>query len=202
MENQIHPNPQSTNPEGIDFDKLKVVVRKNIFWIVGLFVAVNLTAYLTIRWTKDVYESESEMKLDVKQDATELGIKTIVEDQNLNIISGEIEQIKSKVFLNEVINALDIEVSYFSIGKVLVDEKYRTSPVIVSAPHFPEAIKDIPFYLNFISSDELEVKQGENGKWVRGIFGNPISINSFTFTIDKKASFEANAPDEYYFINY
>lgn len=200
MENQIHPNPQSTNPEGIDFDKLKVVVRKNIFWIVGLFVAVNLTAYLTIRWTKAVYESESEMKLDVKQDATELGIKTIVEDQNLNIISGEIEQIKSKVFLNEVINALDIEVSYFSIGKVLVDEKYRSSPVSVSAPHFPNAIKDIPFYLNFISSDELEVKQGENGEWARGTFGKPITTNDFTFTVDKEASFKANAADDYYFI--
>jgi len=59
----------------------------------------QLTAYLTIRWTKDVYESYSELKLDVKQDATGLGIKNIVDDQNLNQVSGEMEQNQIKTFL-------------------------------------------------------------------------------------------------------
>ncbi len=200
MENQIQPNTLSANPEGIDVDKLKVVVSRNIPWIIGLFLVVNFTAYLTLRWTKDVYESESEMKLDVKQDATELGIKAVVEDQNLNIISGEIEQIKSKVFLNEVINALDIEISYYSIGKVLVDEKYKYGPVSLSASYFPEFIKDIPFYLNFLNTEEFEVKPGDNGQWIRGAFGKPLAIGQFTFTLNKKSNFDTQASDDYYFI--
>ena len=122
---KLGPTGTTSGIEGIDLNKLKVVVRKNIIWILGIFLIVNLAAYLTIRWTKDVYESESEMKLDIKQDATELGIKTLVEDQNLNVISGEIEQIKSKVFLNRVIDSLDINIGYYSIGKVLVDALAR-----------------------------------------------------------------------------
>ena len=200
MESPIHTHTPAEGPEGIEADKLKVVISRNWPWIIGIFLAVNFVAYLTLRWTKDIYESESEMKLDVKQDATELGIKAVVEDQNLNIISGEIEQIKSRVFLNEVINALDIEISYYSIGKVLVDEKYRYAPVSISASHFPESIKDIPFYLNFLNTGQFEVKPGENGQWVQGTFGTPLTLGQFTFTLHKKDYFNAQSSGDYYFI--
>ena len=63
--------------QSIDTEKLAAVFRKNLIWIILIFIAANLAAYLTIRYTKDLFESESEMKLDVKRDATELGIKTL-----------------------------------------------------------------------------------------------------------------------------
>lgn len=190
-----------TEVEGIDFNKLKVVLRKNFVWIIAIFLAVNLTAYLTIRWTKDIYESSSEMKLDVKQDATELGIKTMMEDQNLNIISGEIEQIKSRVFLNRVIDSLDINIGYYSIGKVLVDEKYKYSPITITAEDFPESIKDIPIYIDFKSgSDNFEIKLGEDGEPTKSTFGKLITLNDFEFKIDKAKSFDTSASDDYYFI--
>ncbi|HNP06854.1 MAG TPA: polysaccharide biosynthesis tyrosine autokinase [Cyclobacteriaceae bacterium] len=190
-----------TDIEGIDLNKLKIVIRKNLIWIISIFLIINLTAYLTIRWTKDLYESESEMKLDIKQDATELGIKTLVEDQNLNIISGEIEQIKSKVFLNRVIDSLDINIGYYSIGKVLVDEKYRYSPIKVTADNFPSNIYDIPIYIDFEPGDlGFEIKLGENGKPINGTFGSPINLNGFIFTVSKAKSFDPSATDDYYFI--
>lgn len=190
-----------TDIEGIDLNKLKIVIRKNLIWIISIFLIINLTAYLTIRWTKDLYESESEMKLDIKQNATELGIKTLVEDQNLNIISGEIEQIKSKVFLNRVIDSLDINIGYYSIGKVLVDEKYRYSPIKVTADNFPSNIYDIPIYIDFEPGDlGFEIKLGENGKPINGTFGSPINLNGFIFTVSKAKSFDPSATDDYYFI--
>jgi capsular polysaccharide biosynthesis protein len=117
--------------ESIDKTKLWSVVNKNKWWILSIFIACNLIAYLTIRYTKDVYQSDSEMKLDIKRDATELGIKTMVEDQNINIVSGEIEQIKSKVFFNRLVDSLDIWVSYYSLGNVLRNELYKQSPIQV-----------------------------------------------------------------------
>ena len=102
--------------EGLDLDKLKVLARKNLWTIVIIFLVANLAAYLTIRWTKDVYESSSELRLEIKQDATALGISQIVEDQNRNIIAGEIEQMKSKLFFSRVLDSLDLWVGYYSIG--------------------------------------------------------------------------------------
>lgn len=194
-------NHSQSDIEGIDFEKLKIVLKKNLVWMILIFVAVNSTAYLTIRWTKNLYESESELKLEIKQDATELGIKTLVEDQNLNIISGEIEQIKSKVFLNRVIDTLDLEVTYYSIGKVLVDEKYRSSPITVVSSYFPTSIKDKAIYVDLNpNSDEIEVSLGEDGQTVKSTFGSDIFFGDFRFKINKSSTYDRQATDDYYFI--
>ncbi len=103
---------QSETIEGLDFDKLQMLVRKNLGIIITILLVTNLAAYLTLRWTKDVYESNSELRLEIKQDATALGITQLVEDQNRNIIAGEIEQMKSKLFYSRVLDSLDLWVSY------------------------------------------------------------------------------------------
>ncbi|MGE0587104.1 MAG: GumC family protein [Cyclobacteriaceae bacterium] len=194
-------NNSSSDIEGIDFEKLKIVLKKNFVWMILIFVVVNSAAYLTIRWTKNLYESESELKLEIKQDATELGIKTLVEDQNLNIISGEIEQIKSKVFLNRVIDTLDLDIAYYSIGKVLVDEKYRSSPITVISSYFPSSIKDKAIYVDLKpNSNEIEVSVGEDGPVVKSTFGSDISFGDFRFKISKSLTYDPQATDDYYFV--
>ena len=74
--------------EGIDFNKLRIVGRANWIWFVGIFVAVNFVAYVVVRYTKNLYEATSVIKLDVKKEATEFGIKNPMENQSLNLISG------------------------------------------------------------------------------------------------------------------
>ena len=101
-------------------------------WIVIIFFVVNFTAYLFIRYTKNLYESSSELKLDVKQEATEFGIKSAIEDQNLNLISGEIEIIQSRLFLSRVLDSAKLDVSYYSIGRVLNEELYQSLPFHVT----------------------------------------------------------------------
>jgi tyrosine-protein kinase Etk/Wzc len=90
-------NAQIATTEGIDFNKLRATIRENFIWIILIFIVTNTIAYLIIRYTKDLYESVSEIKLDVKNDATALGIPNIGADelQNADLISGEIEIIRS-----------------------------------------------------------------------------------------------------------
>jgi len=97
--------------DSIDFEKLRMLFRKNLFVLVLIIVGTNLAAYLYLRYTKNLYESESELKIDIKQDATEFGIKNLQENQNLNILSGEIEQMTSKLFYNRVLDSIDLWVS-------------------------------------------------------------------------------------------
>ncbi|MEQ8424643.1 MAG: polysaccharide biosynthesis tyrosine autokinase, partial [Cyclobacteriaceae bacterium] len=125
----------------------------------------------------------------------------LVEDQNLNVIAGEIEQIKSKVFLNRVIDSLDLNISYYSIGKVLVDEKYRYSPIAVNARHIPEPVKDMPIYVDLEPRENgFEIRFGEDGKTMASEFGKPISFMGFDFVINTTPSYDREATDDYYFI--
>ena len=143
--------------EGIDFSKLKTVFSKNIVWVVLIFVLCATTVYLVIRWTKPLYESVSELKLDVEANATELGITSLAENQNLNVISGEIELLRSKLFFNKIIENFDLNISYFIAGAVLTDEKYKNAPFKVDYLIKDNRIYDRRIYVQLINQDEYKI---------------------------------------------
>ncbi|MCA6409808.1 MAG: hypothetical protein IM575_11840, partial [Cytophagales bacterium] len=186
--------------DGIDLDKLQSVVRKNKWWILFFFILCNTVAYLSIRWTKDLFESESEMKLEIKSDATDLGIKKIVEDQNLNLISGEIEQIKSKVFLSRLIDSLDIETSYYSIGNVLTDEMYQRSPFLVQAVgDLAPRLFDQNVYINIIDNATFKIKIDPDSEFLIRKFNDPFSLNGATIIVQPSDYFEVS-DNKYFFV--
>lgn len=186
--------------EGIDFEKLSIVFKKNIFWVVFLFITLNLASILIIRYTRDLFESESELKLDIKRDATEMGIKTVIEDQNVNIISGEIEQIKSKLFIRQLIDSMDLKVSYYSLGKVLKDEMYRRAPFMVSTIRIQPSHYDLPVYFEPLNSTQFQLQFGEKGKKIPGTFGAPVNLDGTELAITKTVLYDENDGNDYFFI--
>jgi tyrosine-protein kinase Etk/Wzc len=190
---------KSTSTDSIDLEKLSAVIRKNLVWIILVFFAANLAAYLTIRYTKDLFESESELKLDINRDATELGIKTMIDDQNLNIVSGEIEQIKSKLFFSKLLDSLDLSISYYSVGKVLKDEMYKRSSFYVKTGKINPVHFDIPIYFDFKGGTQFSVKVGESGQSVTASFGVPFSMGGTELTISKSIYFLDDDDNTYYF---
>ncbi|HAC25364.1 MAG TPA: hypothetical protein DCE81_10655 [Cytophagales bacterium] len=179
----VSPNTSRPPSDQLDWNKLSTLFRHQRWRILALFGLCLLAAYLYVRYTKDVYQAESELKLDVKRDATELGIKELVEDQNINLISGEIEQIKSKLFLNRVLDSLDIGISYLSVGNVLNNELYRRSPFRVEYQFGHSRFVDVPFVLTVENEDQFQLQLGEGGKAVWGTFGKPVSLEGGTLTL-------------------
>ncbi len=187
--------------EGIDIDKGLTVLGKSTIWILLIFLVTNLTAYLFIRWTKPLYESSSELKLDVETNASELGLTTLGENKNLNIISGEIELIRSKLFFNKVIESFDMNVSYYTMGNVLDDEKYRTSPFEIDYDIKSNAIYDTKIYLEFIDSRSFRLRfNGENDKGQVYKYGEPIVTDKIELIIYTTNNFETNNEKHHYFI--
>lgn len=190
-----------TESDGIDFQKLNSVIRRNVGWMIFIFIVCNIAAYLTIRWTKDLYESESELKLDVKSNATELGIKNIVEDPNLDRLSGEIEQIKSNVFLSQVIDSLRIWTSYYSEGNILRDEMYAHSPFHVTYEAIDGRLKDIPINIDLVDSESFSLKIDKTEKKITGMWGIPVDIGKQDFiTVNLNGAFPERDDNDYYFI--
>lgn len=128
--NQHQHDPQSDGQD-LDLDKLLSVLRKSLPYVLGIFILCILITYLAVRYTKPLYESASELQLDVKSEASFLGFREMdseLSGRNVAGMSEEIELIKSKLFLSRVIKALDMDVSYYTQGKFLDDEKYRNAP--------------------------------------------------------------------------
>ncbi|MCA6077955.1 polysaccharide biosynthesis tyrosine autokinase [Fulvivirga sedimenti] len=142
---------------GIDLDKFWSVIRKNILWILLIFLFTNLIAYLVIRWTKPLFESESILRLDVQEEANLLGLAPF-QDAPENLLAGEIELIQSKLFLNRIIDFLDLKVSYYAAGNVLNDEKFGSAPIQVDVNVLDDKILDQRIYVEII--DEFTYKAG------------------------------------------
>ncbi|HEV8511840.1 MAG TPA: polysaccharide biosynthesis tyrosine autokinase [Cyclobacteriaceae bacterium] len=189
-----------SNQDTISLEKLLIIFKRNLVWLILIFVACSTAAYLVTRWTKDIYESESELKLDIKREATELGIKGISQDPDMDVISGEIEQIRSKLFFSKIIDSLDIRVSYFSEGNVLFNELYKISPFRIKLLKENYKTENIPIYLTPISETSFKLKFGAQGQELVGNFGDTIKVEGAQFIVINSGKLNANDPNDYYFV--
>jgi tyrosine-protein kinase Etk/Wzc len=185
----------------IDFNKLKIIFRTNLHWIILIVLVTNATAYFYLRYTKDLYESVSEIKLDVKQDATELGMRELVpERQNVNLITAEIETIKSKLFLSSVIDSLDLYVSYFSIGKILNTELHTSTPFVVTHQVRNQSYFDVLFLIEPVSTTDYTLRVPAYSKAYKGRFNEPLTTSDFSLTISRKESTGFEPDNQYSFV--
>ncbi|HEY5746846.1 MAG TPA: polysaccharide biosynthesis tyrosine autokinase [Chryseolinea sp.] len=195
----ILPHPSQTN-EAIDFNKLKIIFKRNWLWLVILFLVINSVAYLKVRYTKNIYESSSELKLDIKKEATEFGIKPTVEDPNFNLLSGEIELIESRLFLGRVLDSSDLNVSYFSVGRVLNDELFQNAPFEVRYKAQNESSFNAPIHLEDNGSDEFSLQVGDEGQKTAGRYNSKVSLNGVDLYIEKNEAFKKGDEIGYFFV--
>ena len=199
MQDHAHIRASASASENIDFNKLRIVIRNNWYWIALIFLAVNAAAYLYIRYTKNVYESESGLKLDIKKDATDLGIKNMAEDQNLNLISGEIEIIKSKLFLNRVLDEVNFEASFFSVGHLLNEELYRNAPAVITYFSKNHSLFNQRIGFHETSPGQFELSL-ENQPVVKGTYGKLISLGDLELILARNEKFQKSDEIGYFFV--
>ncbi|MBI1769338.1 MAG: polysaccharide biosynthesis tyrosine autokinase [Bacteroidetes bacterium] len=190
----------SNAQDSIDMEKLSAVTGRNKWWIFIIFLVCNGAAYLTTRWTKDIFESASELKLDIKRDATELGIKEFVQDPNRDIISGEIEQIKSSLFLNKIIDSLNLTVGYFSEGNVLINELYTQAPFEVKLIKARRDIQDVPIYFTPLDLNSFSLKVGSKGQKITANYGVIVSVNGSEFVVINSNKLTEKDGNDFYFV--
>lgn len=201
MQEPSNIRPASTVNDNIDFNKLKIVIVRKWYWILLIFLSVNAAAYLYIRYTKNIYESESSLKLDIKNDATELGITNMVEDQNLNLLSGEIEIIQSKLFLNRVLDEVDFETSFFSVGRVLNEELYHNPPAFVTYFSKNHALYNTRITFRETSPERFEISL-ENQPKVSGWYNKMLSLGGLELILARNDKFHRGDEIGYFFIIY
>jgi len=189
--------------ESIDLDKILRVFKGSIPHLIVIILAINSLSYLYLRYTKPIYESESILKLDIKSEASILGLQNPL-SQDIKGISGEIELLKSRLFLGQVVDVIGMDVSYYHPGRShLVDERFRNSPFEVSHKLKNSRHYDTRFNLEIIDDDAFELSYTDGFQTITGdyTFGEPIETKDFNFLIEKTAYFNnSKGLTDYYFV--
>lgn len=200
VENSKHIKVQSLQAEGIDFNKLKIVVLSNWIWLISIFLIINSIAYLIVRYTKNLYESSSILKLDIKKEASEFGIKAALDDQNITLISGEIEIIQSRLFLNRVLDSSSLYVSYFSIGRVLNDELFQSKPFTIEYKATNQNLFNRPIYFDETGPDNFSLRIGDRGDEIKGRYNDIVTLDGLELSFRKHGNFVKGDEIGYFFV--
>lgn len=200
----------SPNEEEADFlsefdpQKLFVVFKLSIPFIILIFGLCFGATYFILRYTKPIFRSQSTLKLEQKGTASILKYGLFEsEDKVTNYLIGEIEFIRSTTILQKVVDSLSLNVAYFLKGNVTDDEKFESSPFIISQykvlnySYYNKAIEvrvidEKTFSLNYtIDKKNIEKEY---------LFGQKITTPYFEVVLEKTNFFNDRAfIGEYYF---
>lgn len=185
--------------ETIDFGKLLYIFQKSVWLVLVIFFASLSIAYLIVRYTKPLYESQSIIKLNFESEANTLGLvanKGLQKD--LNEISGEIELLKSKLFLQRVVDEINYPVSYYTYGTYLVDEKYGNNPIEVSFLVKDPSMYDRAIDIDIIDEDQFAVSLGTKGQKKTYNFGEEVIADRINLLVEKTKHLSPSLFGRYY----
>jgi tyrosine-protein kinase Etk/Wzc len=146
-----------------DVSILKTVLSR-LWWVPVFLGLIAMTgAYLYLRYTKPLYESSMIIQVEEQDNA-----KEILNVENINIrqndLSATIELMRSELMFERAIKRLNYNVSLFSKGQVLTEEKYNSSTFNVQ----PYQLKDstligVPIFVD-LDNDMLRLNYSHNGR--------------------------------------
>ena len=101
------------------------VLRRQWFIIPILLLIGISSGFLYLRYTKPKYESSAVIQRSSQDEGKR--VLDIENFQNENNLSEDIELLKSEFLLEKALRNLNLEISYFSEGEILTEEKYLYS---------------------------------------------------------------------------
>lgn len=175
----------------IDFSKILMVTIRSLPYVIGLFIICLSSCFLYLRYTKPVYQSSSVLKLESKNDAVVLGLDPLRDMGNSSgkrSLSGEIEIIKSNLVFEKVLEKLDLNTSYYLVGNLMNEERFRSSPFEVEVKNIQDQFKDFKFDIKIIDTNKLafSFKTPDGKSFNKDIsFNQPVSYPGFEFVFHR-----------------
>ncbi|MDB5258141.1 MAG: polysaccharide biosynthesis tyrosine autokinase [Chitinophagaceae bacterium] len=196
LSSQGLPNPSDSSDvfsQEFDITRLIVVFRKNLIWIVLILICSILGAYFFIRYTKPLFESKSQLKLDLNSEATAVGLSkvdpSLEEYSSASKVAGEVEFIKSPLVLKEINSRANLEIGYFALGDILFEERFQTNPFELKYTVIDPSLinQRINITIESPSEDNYKYSYPWKGETIQGNakFGNMITTEGLVFKINK-----------------
>jgi tyrosine-protein kinase Etk/Wzc len=192
---------KGSGEEAFELDKLVLILKKYWIWIPISVIISIICGYYYLKYSKPVYSASSLIKLEIQKEASNIGLATISTIQSDNLV-GEIELIKSPLVANDVLNILDLNISYYAVGNILTTEIYKTSPfkvIVLSDPKF--TLYDIDLMVVFVDNYQFRLFKKDTDEADAKTYkvGDVITIGKFQFAIHWNPDGGKNEQKEYFF---
>jgi tyrosine-protein kinase Etk/Wzc len=165
-----HPSPawfQTEESPNFDLKKFlfRYVIRYWWLFLVGLVVSMTI-GLLYLRYTTPIYEVKSTLLIKAAEESgsSSLSEELVLQDLGLmgvnRNLENEIQILKSRQLMMQVVKELDLEVMYLMEGRVRITEAFPHAEVIVDSF---KVKKPATFQVNILEDEKrFELQVGEN----------------------------------------
>jgi tyrosine-protein kinase Etk/Wzc len=169
-------NPSLSLRETID----KYIYHWPLF-LIGLSICL-LGAYFYLRYTEKVYVVNSTLLIKDDKSGAGMDAGNVFNDIDLfsssKVVDNEIEILKSKTLMHQVVDRLNLMIQYNVQGRIIDGDVYVTRPVTMSAIQIDSNFYGRTLTLRFPSSSTYLLQDAESGKQVAGQL-NKLQRNAF-----------------------
>jgi capsular exopolysaccharide synthesis family protein len=167
-------------------EKLLLILKKYWFWIPISIIISVIGGHYYLKYSKPIYVAGSLIRLEIQKEASNIGMTTVQTMQSDNNLLSEIELIKSRLVAEELINTLDLNVSYFAVGNILTTEIYKKSPFRVEIYSDPvHTLYDREFVVSFTSKYQFKLFEKNTDESLSKTYsvGDIIQLGAFKFAL-------------------
>src|SRR6188508_3187441 len=142
-----------------------------------------LGAYLYLRYTTPIYRVTG--TLIFKQEGGQSGsgkFDNIFNAKNVSDVQSEIEILKSQALMERVVDSVQLQASYFAVGKIKTLNVYTDCPFRLNIIELTDSFSSFKMNFTFPTENEFKVnKESERFKF-GDVFGNSYGLFSLTKT--------------------
>jgi tyrosine-protein kinase Etk/Wzc len=178
------------------------VVKGTLIWAVLFVFVAFVGARVYLRFAPEIYESHASIMLKSQKETQVLGVGDIMADHR-NTIDLEIQLLKSKFLISKALEKLELDVEYYSKGKIKSSQIYTSSPFEADIEVNNENIYESDIYITLLPDKKVRVAYSLNGTKVDDIatLGKTYSNTDFELKISlKEGVLLQNVVNNEYFI--
>jgi len=226
-DNNSHQPRYLQEEDTIDIKKLVLRLLSYWYWFVLCIILSLGIAFFYNRYTTRVYEISSSLLIDAGKSVSPLsggggegdlfggfGLMS----SSLRDFYNQVIILKSNPVIEKALEGLDFEVSYYSVGRIMSSESYKSAPFRVKMDRAHPQLVGAEFQLAIHPNGKLTININHenavlydyNQKEIIGTIplvsyskeveaGTKIETKEFSFTILLDGNFDPNSPNNHYF---
>jgi len=163
----------------VDFRELINQYTSRWHWFAVSVIFFLIVAFLYNRYTVPLYDAQARIKIITNENSTsELAMFQDIGafQGQMNPLIDEIEIIKSRANMMEVVNKLQLNTRIFRLGNILDSELYRNAPFKLNFKESDSVLykSGFSFYIDLVSESSFGYKKEENSPYKMNTFGSNI----------------------------
>lgn len=172
-------NTSNNNLDNFNLKKTLSLYAKQWKWFVlSLIICLGL-AYVNLRYTTPKYLAVAKIMLLDDKDNSSVGALndlSIFSEREDAMVEDEIQVIKSRSFLRNIVKKLTLNVRYYTKGRVYESELYKSTPILVNFIESDSIINNTNsnFFIEILSDTDFNYRKNEDGTPKKYAFGETV----------------------------